>query len=81
MSKIEELHEATGQLRDLVAKIEKLLPEARKEADSSDSRHLKMAALFFEELLHDIDGNRIADVMHEIVGRCEANDNTRGMEP
>ncbi|SMD16374.1 hypothetical protein [Rhizobium sp. RU36D] len=82
MSKIEELYKATGELKELAAKIEKLLPQARKAASEADKRHLKQAALFFEELLHDIHDNRLPDVVHSIVGRCEKRDeNTEGMKP
>jgi hypothetical protein len=82
MSKIDKLYAATGELRDLVAKIEKLLPQARKEAPEGDRKHLKVAALYFEELLRDDQNTRLADAINDLVGRCEkTNNNTEGMKP
>lgn len=82
MSKIDELYVATGELRDLVAKIEKLLPEVRKNASVADRKHLKTAALYFEEMLRDDQDIRHADAIHDLVGRCEKlNENTNGMKP
>lgn len=82
MSKIDELHAATGELRDLVAKVEKLLPEVRKNASVEDRKHLKTAALYFEELLRDDQDIRISDAIHDLVGRCEKlTANKVGMKP